>query len=135
MDLTAPFELTYTYRRSTGPILGAFFTALGEGRLLGARCADGRVLMPPAEADPTTGRDVEGLVDVGPEGTVICAAHPPSAPEGHPGGWALIQLDGATTGLLHRVFGPAAAGARVRARFQTPATGTYADLEGFEVIA
>ena len=37
--LTKPFELGYTYTRSTGPLIGRFLTELREGRIT-ARGAD-----------------------------------------------------------------------------------------------
>ena len=33
--LTAPHVLEYPYRRSVGPVLGRFFTALRDGKLVG----------------------------------------------------------------------------------------------------
>jgi hypothetical protein len=35
--LTAPHKLSYTYKRSLGPVLGKFFTALRDRQILGAR--------------------------------------------------------------------------------------------------
>ena len=52
--LSAPHAIEYTYTRSTGPIIGAFLTALRDRRIVGVRAADGRVLVPPAEYDPVT---------------------------------------------------------------------------------
>ena len=34
-SLTAPHQLAYTYKRSLGPVLGAFFNGLREQRILG----------------------------------------------------------------------------------------------------
>ena len=60
--LTAPHVLEYPYRRSVGPVLGRFFTALRDGKLVGVKTAKGRVLVPPAEYDPETGEAVDRLV-------------------------------------------------------------------------
>ena len=52
--LTAPLVIEYPFSRTTGPVIGAFFTALREGFIVGSRASDGRVLVPPAEYDPVT---------------------------------------------------------------------------------
>ncbi|MDJ0484589.1 DNA-binding protein, partial [Rhodococcus pyridinivorans] len=44
--LSAPLNLKFDYTRSTGPTVGAFVTGLRDGRILGARGSDGRVLVP-----------------------------------------------------------------------------------------
>ena len=109
--LRAPHVLEYPYSRSVGPVIGAFLTALRDGVILGARseAVDGSVsvIVPPTEYDPNTGRDVGELVEVGPAGEVTTwswAAHPLSdQPLDRPFAWALVRLDGATTGFLHVV--------------------------------
>jgi uncharacterized protein len=127
--LRAPHVLDYTYTRSVGPVIGAFFTGLRQGRILGATADDGRVVVPPTEYDPLSGRAVGELVEVGPAGRVASwawAPHPaPDQPLDHPFAWALVTLDGATTALLHvvDVAGPEAmsSGMRVRACFRPEA--------------
>ena len=47
--------ITFPYKRSLGPVVGAFMTALTEKQILGIRCGDA-VLVPPMEWDPATGR-------------------------------------------------------------------------------
>ena len=60
--------ITFPYRRSLGPVTGAFMTALTEQRILGIRNGDG-VLVPPMEWDPATGAELaHDLVEVGPAG-------------------------------------------------------------------
>ena len=66
-SLTAPHKLEYTYKRSTGPVLGRFFGGLRDGRILGVRRPDGRVLVPPKEYDPDTGAALGELVEVAPD--------------------------------------------------------------------
>jgi uncharacterized OB-fold protein len=105
--LTEDFVLAYPYRRSVGPVLGSFFTALTEGRILGARTARGPVIVPPLEYDPETGEACTELIEVGPSGVVVSwtwqaeprARHPLSQPFA----WALIRLAGADSDLLHAV--------------------------------
>ena len=62
--------ITFPYRRSLGPVVGAFMTALTERRILGIRNGDA-VLVPPMEWDPATGAELAAdFVEVGPAGTV-----------------------------------------------------------------
>lgn len=139
--LQAPHVLEYTYTRSVGPVIGAFLGGLRQGRILGARGDGGRVVVPPAEYDPITGRAVGELVEVGPGGVVSSwawAAHPASGqPLDHPFAWALITLDGATTALLHVVDAGSpetmSTGMRVRARFRPQAErrGHLLDIGAF----
>ena len=69
--LAAPHVLEYPYRRSVGPVLSRFFTALRERRIVGVRTRSGRVLCPPSEADPATGAAVtDEYVEVGPGGAI-----------------------------------------------------------------
>ena len=139
--LQAPHVLEYTYTRSVGPVIGAFLTGLRQGRILGARGAEGRVVVPPAEYDPVTGERSGELVEVGPAGTVrtwAWAGQPtPDQPLERPFAWALVTLDGATTGLLHVVDAGSpdamASGMRVTARFRPEAErrGHLLDIECF----
>lgn len=102
--LTAPLVIEYPFSRTTGPVVGAFLTGLREGFLVGIKGADGRVLVPPTEYDPVTGEDLTDMVEVGPAGTVTTWAwvRTPGgkAPLSTPFAWALIQPDGADTGML-----------------------------------
>ena len=58
--------ITFPYKRSLGPVVGAFMSALTERRILGIRNGDA-VLVPPMEWDPATGAELtHDFVDVGP---------------------------------------------------------------------
>jgi len=139
--LSAPHAIEYTYTRSTGPIIGAFLTALRDRRIVGVRAADGRVLVPPAEYDPMTSEDLDEIVDVADTGVVTTWSwnDTPLAgqPLSHPFAWALVQLDGADTGMLAAVdVGEPAAmrtGLRVRARWADERVGSIRDIACFEV--
>ena len=61
--LSAPLIIEYPFKRTTGPIIGAFLTGLREKVLIGSRAEDGRVIVPPAEFDPVSGRDLTELVE------------------------------------------------------------------------
>ena len=125
-SLTAPHQLAYTYKRSLGPVLGAFFNALRDRRIVGVRCPDGRVLVPPKEYDPETGEAASEMVDVSDEGSVVTWAWVndprPSQPLDHPFAYALVKLDGADSPMLHVVDvaneAAMATGMRVRGRHQ-----------------
>ena len=137
--LRAPFSLEFTYTRSVGPVLGAFLDALGQRRILGARAKDGRVIVPPQEYDPVTADDLTELVEVGDAGVVTTwswTADPkPGQPLDHPFAWALIQLDGADTAMLHAVdAGDESAmttGMRVQVRWRDDTTGDIGDIVCF----
>ncbi len=139
--LSAPHVLEYPYRRSVGPVLGRFFTALRDGKLVGVKTAQGRVLAPPAEYDPETGAAVsDQFVDVGPGGVVTtwswCARPRAKQPLDRPFAWALIRLDGADTAMLHAVDAGEPSrmktGMRVRPRWRAERVGHVADIECFE---
>jgi uncharacterized OB-fold protein len=97
--------LEYPYVRSVGPVVGAFLTGLRDGKVVGTRGTGGRVIVPPTEYDPDTGEETDGVVEVGPEGTVTTwswVAHPrPKHPLQEPFAWVLVQFDGADTSFLH----------------------------------
>jgi uncharacterized OB-fold protein len=139
-SLTAPHELKYTYKRSLGPILGQFFTALRDRRILGVRRRDGSVLVPPKEYDPDSGEDISEMVEVADQGSVLSWAWVtkprPSQPLPHPFAYALIRLDGADTPLLHVIDAGSEdavhTGMRVRARWATETSGAITDIHCFE---
>jgi uncharacterized OB-fold protein len=106
--LSAPHVLECEYRRSLGSVLGRFFTGLRDHRIEGVRTRQGKVLVPPAEYDPVTGESTTGdFVEVGPGGAVTSWAWVSQPREKHPlakpFAFALIQLDGAHTAMLHAV--------------------------------
>ena len=134
------FKLEFPYKRSLGPVVGGFLAGLAEQRLLGARTASGRGLVPPLEYDPETGENTEAeLVEVGPGGVVTgftWNANPTEKqPLGRPFAWALVELDGADTAMLHAlaVDSPEAlsTGMRVKPRWREERSGHITDLECF----
>jgi uncharacterized OB-fold protein len=140
VQLTAPYVLEYAYKRTLGPILSQFFTAMRDGKVLGAKLGDGRVMVPPTEYDPDTGDELTELVEVGDVGVVTTwswVAKPRRVhPLDTPFGWALIKLDGADTAMLHVVDAPSAdamkTGMRVKARWRGERVGFMTDIECFE---
>jgi uncharacterized protein len=138
--LSAPIELSFDYTRSLGSTLGTFMTGLAERRVLGARCSDGRVYVPPVEYDPVTHTQVTDFVEVSDEGVVVTWAWAAEPMEGQPldrpFAWALVRLDGADTSMLHAVDvrSPRAmsTGMRVRARWREERAGHIRDIAFFE---
>ncbi|HZC73073.1 MAG TPA: OB-fold domain-containing protein [Jatrophihabitans sp.] len=138
--LSASIELSFDYTRSLGPTLSRFMTGLAGRRLVGGRGSDGRVYVPPLEYDPATGAAITEFVDVADHGAVVSwswAAEPlPGQPLDRPFAWALVQLDGADTGMLHAldVLSPDAvrAGLRVQARWAAEPVGHIRDILCFE---
>jgi uncharacterized protein len=146
VDLLEPHVLDYPggYTRSVGPVIGRFLTGLRNGRIEAVRLADGRVLVPPTEYDPTTSAEVaaEGShwIEVGPRGTVqtfTWVAQPRAGKHTltKPFAFALIRPDGADTALLHVVdCGVADAmrvGMRVAPRWRAERTGHITDIEAW----
>jgi uncharacterized OB-fold protein len=133
--------ITFPYKRSLGPVVGAFMTALTEKRILGIR-RGGDVLVPPMEWDPTTGVELTpDLVEVGPVGTVESWTWVPSPSEQHPlptpFAFSFIRLDGASTPLLHAVDAGTpermANGLRVAPRWRGTRVGRIDDIVCFVI--
>src|SRR4029079_1181005 len=128
-------------RRSVGPVIGAFLTALRDRRVVGVRAPDGRVLGPPFGSDPETGDALTESVDVGSDGVVERAAWVTEPLRTHPldrpFAWALVKLDGADTPLLHALdcgsADRAQPGARVRIRWAAETTGHLSYIDCFEL--
>ena len=137
-------ESTYTlelpYRRSVGPVVGAFLTGLRDQQVLGSRTAAGRVIVPPLEYDPDTGDPVDDLVEVAATGTVTSwawIAEPlRKHPLDHPFAWVLVQLDGADTSIVHALdvadADAVATGMRVQVRWAEERQGHISDIACFE---
>ncbi len=134
--LTAPHSLEYTYKRSLGPVLSQFFTALRDRKLLGIKRPDGSVMFPPKEYDPDTSQSLDELVEVSAEGEVKTwswvSAPRRQQPLDRPFAYALVQLDGADTPFLHVVDAGDEAnmesGMRVRVRWGDEPVGSITDF-------
>ena len=138
--LSAPLNNAFDYTRSVGPTIGAFLTGLRRKQLTGGRGSDGRVYVPPPEYDSVTKEPITEFVDVGSSGTVLSWSWVPNPYDGqpldHPFAFALIQLDGADTAILHAVDAGSstnmATGMRVHARWAEDRVGDIHDIECFE---
>jgi uncharacterized OB-fold protein len=137
--LSATHVMEYAYRRSLGPVLGRFFTGLRDRKIEGNRTVGGRVLVPPSEYDPDTGEATGEFVEVGPGGAVLSWAWVSRPRDKHPldrpFAFALIQLDGADTALLHAVDtgeeSRMSTGLRVTPRWAEETVGRIQDIECF----
>jgi uncharacterized OB-fold protein len=140
--LSAPHVMEFAYTRSTGPVVGAFLTGLRDRKVLGSKDSQGRVVVPPPEYDVKTAAptDPAALVEVGQEGVLTSWSWNPSPRAGQPFdrpfAWALVQLDGADTSILHALDAPQdgiRTGQRVRIRWAEETTGFITDIACFEV--
>jgi hypothetical protein len=128
------------YTRSVGPALSKFFTGLRDGRIVGVKLGDGRVMVPPTEYDPDTAEELSEYVEVGPGGTVkawtwVAEPRPGKHHLGKPFAFALVLPDGADLPMLHvvDVSGPEAMsiGMRVEPRWSSERVGYITDLDAF----
>ncbi|WP_370250678.1 Zn-ribbon domain-containing OB-fold protein [Nocardioides sp.] len=138
--LSAPVTVAFDYTRSTGPVLGRFFTGLRDGVVVAGRTSDGAVVVPPPEYDPVTHAQLTDFVEVSSVGTVTSWTWVPEPVKGQPldrpFAFALVTLDGATAPLLHAldVASPddVRTGMRVRIRWATERQGHMTDIACFE---
>jgi hypothetical protein len=135
------FTLEFPYRRTVGPVVGAFLTALRDGQIVGVKTTGGKVLVPPLEYDPESGEaTTDEFVEVGPAGTVTGFTWVDEPMRQHPlqqpFAWALVQLEGADTSMLHALAAPSkdavTMGMRVRPRWRGERKGHITDIECFE---
>jgi len=102
--LEAPFELSYKYKRSSGPIMSKFFEGLSQKKIFGTKSKAQKVFAPAAEYDPDTREALTEIVEVGPGGTIESWSWVNSPRSHHllktPFAFALIKLDGADTAML-----------------------------------
>ena len=138
--LSAPVTVAFDYTRSTGPVLGRFFTGLRDGVVVGGRTSSGRVLVPPPEFDPDTHEPTTEFVEVSPVGTVTswswCPEPVAAQPLDRPFAWVQVELDGADGTLLHAldVASPddVETGMRVQVRWAEERAGVITDIACFE---
>ena len=139
--MAATWTLEFPYRRSVGPVIGAFLGGLRDRRVLGVRTAGGRVLVPPLEYDPETGEAAGEMVEVGQAGVVRarrrgspsrCA--PPARPAVRVGARAARRRRhrAAARGRLRARPERRRPGTRVRIRWADETEGKITDIECFE---
>ncbi|MEQ6901421.1 OB-fold domain-containing protein [Nocardioides sp. YIM 152588] len=139
-SLSAPYTTEFGFERTVGPTIGVFLGGLRQGRLLGVRGSEERILCPAAEFDPVTAEAVGEFVELEARGTVVTHTWVQPRvgdPVDRPFAWALIRIDGADTNLFHAVDTggdptPLRAGLRVRARWADERVGSIRDIACFE---
>jgi hypothetical protein len=134
--------LEIPYNRTLGPVVGKFLTGLRDGEIFGNKTKSGKVLCPPFEYDADTGEATTGeFVSLPDTGVVTSWAWVREPLRYHliadkPFAWALIQIDGADTSLLHAVDAGSpermSTGMRVRVRWRRERIGHIRDIECFE---
>ena len=134
-------EMELPYHSSTGNAVGRFLTALRDDKQIwGLKCPTcKRVVVPAQDYCDACAQDMSEWVEVGQEGKIITwtVVHRDHVlyPHKAPFAFALIQLDGADTALLHTVladdYSAFRAGSRVRAVWQDERTGHIRDLDHF----
>ena len=138
--LQAPVTVSFDYTRSVGPVIGRFLTGLRDGRLVGARTADGKVVVPPPEFDPVSHAATTDFVELPSTGTVTSwtwVPEPvPGQPFDRPFAFALVTLDGADAPFLHAVDVASPdeieTGMRVQVRWAEERVGSINDIACFE---
>ena len=132
--------IQFPYKRSLGPVVGAFMTALTDRRIIGIRSGD-RVIVPAAGMGSRHRRGARArlrrrrprrhrrVVVVGRR------RRPRSTRSTVPFAFALVQLDGADTSLLHAVdagsIDAMSTGMRVAPRWRATRIGHITDIEAF----
>jgi uncharacterized OB-fold protein len=124
-------QIRLPYRYAVGKWYGAFLLGLTEERLIGSRCGScGTIAVPARAVCPQCSAASDGLVVVGPHGTVVAAARDA---RGAGKAWLLVKPDGADTCLL--TFGAAEPGSTVEPEFDPAAGAVIEALRGFRPVA
>jgi uncharacterized OB-fold protein len=130
------------YSNSAGPLRSKFLLYLRDhNKITGTKCADcGRVYVPARSTCITCFRNMEDLIEVSDEGTLqtftIVYKREPVHPTGVPFAYGIIRLDGASTGLVHRLgeveFNKIRIGMRVKAVYADSPKGDINDIKYFK---
>lgn len=137
------YEQTWdlSYRHALGETTSRFLHGLTEGKILGRRATDGRVLVPARSYDDRTHTATGEWVEVGTTGTIemfTVVYEPFKGLPKPPYALAYVLLEGADTALVGYVRGldledqdaavrSLAIGTKVEVRFAEEPTGTAAD--------
>jgi uncharacterized OB-fold protein len=132
IGLRAPHVLDFAFDRSVGGATAAFLAGLARGEIIGSRdMGSGGVTVPPVDSG-----DLVGVADTGVVRAWSWVPEPdPWQPLSTPFAFALIQLDGADTSLLHVVDVESedalVPGLRVRADWRAERRGSVLDIRAF----
>lgn len=137
--MSAAEEMIYSqrirlpYRYTAGDAHKVFLRGLADGRMIGRRCPECRIVIVPArpfcpECSSATSEDVT-VDDSG-----VLLGWTTRWREGEQTTFALVRLDGADTAMLHLIDAAVEGltmGTRVRARWATERAGEITDIEAF----
>lgn len=143
-----PYQLDLHYEHAFGPFYGRLFDEIKTNRrIMGVRTPDGEgAFLPPREICDITHQKTGTWVEVKQTGTVsgISVIHLEFKGQARkpPYIYAEIQLDGASTRLIHTIDGLDMSrakdlvkpGTRVRAVWRDECTGSLDDISHFEII-
>ena len=129
--LRAPHVLDFAFDRSVGGATAAFLGGLARGEIVASRDAEGRVSVPPVD-----GCEFVCVADSGVVRAWSWVPEPdPCQPLDTPFAFALIQLDGADTSLLHVVDVESedalVPGLQVHADWRDERRGSVLDIRAF----
>ena len=143
--LAYPSRIKLSYTWHAGKVGSRFYQEIGERcKILGTKCPQcERVYVPPRETCPRCFQDANEWVEVSGEGTLLTYtitrySVPGIQPQEPPFALGIIQLDGASTGLVHLLgeidSGDIRVGMRMEAVFREKREGNYLDIEYFKPL-
>ena len=134
----------WRYSYSAGPVRSKFLLHLrDQKKIMGTRCPScGRVYVPARSTCLRCFEDMEEWVEVSDEGTLetytVVHKSGPVYPPDIPFAFGIIKLDGADTGLAHRLgevdFERISIGMRVKAVFEDQLKGDIRDIKYFKPL-
>jgi uncharacterized OB-fold protein len=135
---------TMRYSNSAGPVRSKFLLCLqDQQKILGTRCPTcSRVFVPAKSTCPKCFQNLKEWVEVSPEGSLetytIVYKSEPFHISATPFAFGIIKLDGADTGMVHRLgeidFRKIRIGMRVKAVFNEELKGDIRDIKYFRPI-
>jgi len=143
-------QLTLPFRFAAGSLAGHFFRTLeAERRIVGRRCPNGHVLLPPRPVCGLCQLETEAWVEVGPGATLggYTVVHTPftdpmtGVARPVPYGFGLIHFDGADTSVYHLIEETDPAALRIGMRLEPvwraaeECEGSLTDIRGFRPVA
>lgn len=137
--LRSDFDLEFTYTRTYGAVMSKFFTELKDQKVLGIKGSQGQVICPPLEYDPQSSDALSEFVELTDTGVVKTWSWVEKPLDKHPlqtpFAWALVQIDGADTSMLHVVDASkeqVKTGMKVKIRWAENRVGNIHDIACFE---
>ena len=143
--MSVVYPIKCPVKSTMGATSSKFLVGLRDEKMIrGIRCPTcGKVYMPPRESCPTCFSHMDKWVDLSGKGTVSSYTGVFYSEEHHPARapliFAIVQLDGADTGLAHLIgevdLEKLQIGMRVEPIFKEKREGTILDIEYFRPLA